>query len=52
MVQDLELIVDRALLMRRGQIVDDVCPDELREQTGDGLVERLRKVYGYERTRR
>ncbi|WP_279062970.1 ABC transporter ATP-binding protein [Dermabacter hominis] len=52
MVQDLELIVDRALLMRRGQIVDDVCPDELREQTGDGLVERLRKVYGYEHTRR
>ncbi len=45
MVQDVEMIVDRALLMRRGRIVDDVLPEELRDTAGESLVDRLRKVY-------
>lgn len=45
MVHDVEMLVDRAVLLRHGRICDDVAPEELRETTGEDLVERLRKVY-------
>ena len=46
LLEEVEPVIGRAVLMRRGQIVGDVTVDELREQ-GMGLMEYVKRTYHY-----
>lgn len=44
-VSDVEQILDRALIMKTGEMIANVSLDELREEYGFGLDQYLRRVY-------
>lgn len=44
-VSDVEQILDRALIMKTGEIITNLSLDELREEYGFGLDQYLRRVY-------
>lgn len=44
-VHEMEMLADRAILLKEGRIIEEVIPDQLRAQTHQGLVEYMREVY-------
>lgn len=44
-IPEIEYIVDKAILMRDGTIVEEIIPEELRQERGISLVDKMREVY-------
>ena len=44
-IPEIEYIVDKAILMRDGTIVEEIIPEQLRQERGISLVDKMREVY-------
>ncbi len=44
-IPEIEYIVDKAILMRDGMVIDEIIPEQLRQERGISLVDKMREVY-------
>ena len=44
-VQEVEFMIDQAVFLQDGRIVDQLQLEDYREATGKGLIDRMREVY-------
>ena len=47
LVEEMEAIADRALFIRRGQLVEDRDLEEMRETDGVSMADRYRSIFGH-----
>ena len=44
-INDIEYIVDKAVLLNDGRVVKEFYPEEVREEEGKSIVDVMREVY-------
>ena len=48
LVEEMEAIADKAVFIRKGQLVDQVDLEQLRTEKGISMADRYREIYGHE----